>query len=177
MYPCSTISFLSLLMRLYYLWPQKLQNCMIPFNSEAIQTTMIATKLFWPLYLGYNHVLQYNVYGLQLSDFSISLAFAPNWHSQTYPDIFKYNLKELNYLPLLQSSARTAAYGLRLQSQHIPGISSVPLDSPKLNCTGSVSFDLVFSRYCGLFWASSYFWHQFWLDHGIQTCLFLDWTS
>ena len=50
------------LMRLHHLWPQKLQNCTIPFNLEAIQITMIATKLFQPLYLGFNHILQYIIY-------------------------------------------------------------------------------------------------------------------
>ena len=43
------------------------------------------------------------------------------------------------------------------QSQHVPSILLVPLDGPKLNCTGSVSFDLVFSRYHGLFQSSLYF--------------------
>ena len=51
-------------MRLHYLWPWKSQNCTIPVNLEAIQTTMIASKLFQPLYLGYNQVLHYIVYGL-----------------------------------------------------------------------------------------------------------------
>ena len=165
------------LMRSHYLWPRKSQNCTIPVNLEAIQITMIATKLFQPLYLGFNHVLQYNIYGLQLSNFSISLAFTPNWHPQTYPIIFKYNLKKLNYLQSPQSSARTASYGLGLQLQHVPSILSVPLDGLKLNCTGSVSFDSVFLRYCGLFQSSFHFWHQFWLDCSIQACLFLDWTS
>ena len=50
-------------MRLHYLWPWKSQNRTIPVKLEAIQTTMIATKLFWPLYLGYNHILQYNYCG------------------------------------------------------------------------------------------------------------------
>ena len=41
--------------------------------------------------------------------------------------------------------------------QHVPSISSVPSDSLKFNCTGSVLFDSVFSRYHSLFWASVYF--------------------
>ena len=66
-------------------------------------------------------------------------------------------LKKLNYLQLPQSSARTASYDLRLQSQHIPSISLVPSDGLKLNCTGSVSFNSVFSRYHSLFQAPVYF--------------------
>ena len=37
---------LKVVMRSHYLWPQKLKNCTIPVNLEAIQTSMIATKLF-----------------------------------------------------------------------------------------------------------------------------------
>ena len=57
------IDLMYMLMRLHYLWPQKLKNHIIPFNLEAIQITMIATKLFQPLSLGFNHILQYIVYG------------------------------------------------------------------------------------------------------------------
>ena len=155
------------MMRLHYLWPQKLQNCKITFNLEAIQITTITTKLLQPLYLGVNHILQYNVYGLWLSNSNTSSAFTPNWHPQTYLIIFKYNLKKLNYLQSPQSSTRTALYGLGLQSQHIPSIFSVLLDSLKLNCTGSVSFDSVFSRYCGLFWSLFHFLTSIlaWLQH------------
>ena len=56
---------------------------------------MIASKLFWTLYLGYNQVLHYIVYGLQLSNFNISLA------SSDLSVIFKYILKKLNYLQSL----------------------------------------------------------------------------
>ena len=62
-------------MRLHYLWPWKSKNCTIPVNLEAMQTTMITSKLLRPLYLGYSQVLQYIVYGFQLSNFSMSLAF------------------------------------------------------------------------------------------------------
>ena len=72
-------------MRLHYFWPQKLQNCTIPVNFEAIQTTTIASKLFQLLYLGYNRVLYYIVYGLRLSNFNISSAFTSDWHPWTYP--------------------------------------------------------------------------------------------
>ena len=68
-----------------------------------------------------------------------------------------YILKKLNYLQSPQSSTRTASYDLRLQSQHVPSISLVPLNGLKLNHTGSVSFGSVFSRYCGLLQASVYF--------------------
>ena len=34
------------MMRSHYLWPRKSQNHTIPVNLEAIQTTMIASKLF-----------------------------------------------------------------------------------------------------------------------------------
>ena len=146
-----------MLIKSHYLWPWKLQNCTIPFDLEAIQITTIAIKLFQPLYLGFNCVLQYNIYGLWLSNFSISLAFTPDRHPWTYLIIFKYNLKKLNYLQSLQSSTRTASYGLGLQSQHVPSISLVPSDSIKLNCTGSVSFDSVSSRYHGLFWSLFHF--------------------
>ena len=71
-------------MRLHYLWPWKSQNCTIPVNLEAIQTTIIASKLFQTLYLGYNQVLHYIVYGLRLSNFNRSLAFTSDWHPQTY---------------------------------------------------------------------------------------------
>ena len=40
------------------------QNCTIPVNLEAIQNTMITSKLFRLLYLGYNQV-HYIVYGLR----------------------------------------------------------------------------------------------------------------
>ena len=72
------------MMRLHYLWPWKSQNHTIPVNLEAIQTTMITLKLFQTLYLGYNQVLQYIVYGLQLRNFSISSAFISDQHPQTY---------------------------------------------------------------------------------------------
>ena len=58
---------------------------------------------------------------------------------------------------MLQSSTGTASYDLGLQSQQVPSILSVPSDSLKLNHTGSVLFDSVFSRYHGLFWSSVYF--------------------
>ena len=96
------------MMRLHYLWARKSQNCTIPVNLEAKWTTMIPSKLFQPLYLGYNQVLHYIVYGLQLSSFNISLA------SSDLSAIFKYILKKLNYLQSLQSSTRTASYNLRL---------------------------------------------------------------
>ena len=112
---------------------------------------MIASKLFQTLYLGYYRVLHYIVYGLRLRNFNISLA------SSDLSTIFKYIFKKSNYLQSLQSSTETASYDLGPQSQHVPSISSVPLDGLKLNCTGSVSFDSVFSRYHGLFWASVYF--------------------
>ena len=73
------------LMRLHHLWPRKSQNHTIPVNLEAIQTTMITSKLFQMLYLGYNWVLHYIVYGLQLSNFDISLAFTSDQHPWTYP--------------------------------------------------------------------------------------------
>ena len=79
------IAMLKPLMRSHYLWPQKSQNHTIPVNLEAIQTTTIASKLFQPLYLGYNRVLHYIIYGMQLSNFDISLAFTSDWHPQTYP--------------------------------------------------------------------------------------------
>ena len=79
-------------MRSHYLWLQKSQNCTIPVNLEAIWTTMIASKLFQPLYLGYSQVLHYIIYGLQLSNVDISLA------SSDLSASFKYNLKKLNYL-------------------------------------------------------------------------------
>ena len=50
-------------MRLHYLWPLKSQNCTIPVNLKAIQTTTITS------YLGYNGLLHYIVYGLRLSNF------------------------------------------------------------------------------------------------------------
>ena len=71
-------------MRSHYLWPWKLQNCTIPVSLEAIQTTTITSKLFQLLYLGYNQVLHYIIYGLRLSNFDISLAFTSNQHPQTY---------------------------------------------------------------------------------------------
>ena len=130
-----------LVMRLHHLWPRKSQNCTIPVNLEAV----------WSLYLGYNRVLHYIVYGLWLSNFNISLA------SLDLSTIFKYILKKSNYLQLLQSSTETASYDLRLQSQQAPSVSSVPSDSLKLNSTGSVSFDSVFSRYQSLFHSSVHF--------------------
>ena len=135
-------------MRLHYLWPRTSQNHTIPVNLEAIWATMITSKLFQLLYLGYNRVLHYTVYGLQLSNFDISLA------SSNLSTILKYILKKLNYLRSPQSSTGTASYDLK---QHVPSISLVPSDSLKLNHTGSVSFDSVFSRYHGLFWSSVYF--------------------
>ena len=138
-------------MRLHYLWLQKLHDRTIPVNLEAIQTTTIASKLFWPLYLGYNWVLHYIIYGLWLSSFDISLA------SSDLSTIFKYILKNLNYLQSLQSSTGTASFDIRLQLQHVPSISSVPSDGLKFNHTGSVLFDSVFLRYHGLFLSSVYF--------------------
>ena len=138
-------------MRSHHLWPRKSQNHTIPVNLEAIWATAIASKLFQPLYLGYSWVLNYIIYGLQLSNFNISLA------SLDLSAIFKYILKKSNYLRLPQSSTETASYDLGLQLQHVPSISSVPLDSLKLNCTGSVLFDSVFSRYHSLFRSSVYF--------------------
>ena len=82
----------SLLMRSHHLWPWKLQNRTIPVNLEAIQTTTISSRLFWMLYLGYNQVLHYIVYGLQLSNLDISSA------SSDLSAIFKYILKKSNYL-------------------------------------------------------------------------------
>ena len=73
------------LMRLHHLWPQKSQNRTIPVNLEAIRTTMIASKLFRVLYLGYYRVLHYIVYGLQLRNFDISSAFTFNRHPWTCP--------------------------------------------------------------------------------------------
>ena len=139
------------LMRSHHLWLQKLQNCTSPVNLEAIQTTMITSKLFWQLYLGCNWVLHYIIYGLQLSNFDISSA------SSDLSAIFKYILKKLDYLKLLQSSTGTASYDLGLQLQQVPSISLVPSDGLKLNRTGSVSFDSVFSTYHGLFESSVYF--------------------
>ena len=136
------------MMRSHYLWPWKSQNHTIPVNLEAIQTTTIASKLFQPLYLGYNWVLHYIVYGLQLSNFDISLA------SSNLSAIFKYILKKLIYLRSPQSSTGTASYDLGLQLQHVPSVSLVPSDGLKLNFTESVLFDSVFSRYHGLFWSS-----------------------
>ena len=130
-------------MRSHYLWPQKLQNCTISVNLEAMWTAMIASKLFQPLYLGYNWVLHYIIYSLQLSNFDISLAFTSNRHPQTYPLSSNISSRR-NYLWSLQSSIGTASYDLRLQLQHVPSVSLVPLDGLKFNCTGSVSFDSVF---------------------------------
>ena len=135
-------------MRSHHFWPQKLQNRTIPVNLEAIGTTTIASRLFQLLYLGYNQVLHYIVYGLQLSNFNISSA------SLDLSATFKYILKKLNYLQSPQSSTGTDSYDLRLQLQHVPSISLVPSDRLKLNHTGSVSFDSVFSRYHSLFWSS-----------------------
>ena len=103
------------------------------------------------LYLGYYQVLHYIVYGLQLRNFDISSA------SLDLSAILKYIFKKSNYLPLPQSSTETALYDLGPQSQHVPSISLVPSDGLKLNCTGSVSFDSVFSRYHSLFLSSVYF--------------------
>ena len=50
----SSINITDLLMRSHHLWPRKPQNHTILVILEAIQTTMIASKLFRPLYLGYN---------------------------------------------------------------------------------------------------------------------------
>ena len=141
----------NMVMRSHHFWPQKSQNCTIPVNLEAIQTTMITSKLFQMLYLGYNWVLHYIVYGLRLSNFDISSA------SSDLSTIFRYILKKSNYLQLPQSSTETASYGLGLQLQHVPSVSWVPSDGLKLNCTGSVSFDSVFSRYHGLSQSSVYF--------------------
>ena len=129
------------MMRSHHLWPWKSQNRTIPVNLEAIQTTMIASKLFQTLYLGYNQVLHYIVYGLQLSNFDISSA------SLDLSTIFKYILKKSNYLQLNPVQKQP-------QLQHVPSVSLVPSDGPKLNCTWSVSFDSVFSRYHSLFWSS-----------------------
>ena len=126
-------------MRLHHLWPRKLQNCTIPVNLEAIRTTMIASKLFQPLYLGYNRC-------------DLAISTYP-WHSHPigilglicYLWIYPQEVKSL------QSSTETASYDLGFQLQHVPSISSVHLDSLKL------SFDSVFSRYHGLFWSSVYF--------------------
>ena len=137
-----------LVMRLHHLWPRKSQYCTIPVNLEAIWTTTITSKLFQTLYLDYSWVLHYTVYGLWLSNFDISSA------SSDLSTIFKNILKKLNYLWSPQSSTGTASYDLGLQLQHIPSISSVPSDGLKLNRTGSVSFDSVFSRYHGLFQSS-----------------------
>ena len=138
-------------MRSHHLWPRKLQNCIIPVNLEAIQMTMIASKFFWMLYLGYYRVLHYIIYGLRLRNFDISSA------SSDLSAIFKYIFKKSNYLQSLQSSTETASYNLGPQLQHVPSILLVSSDGLKLNRTGSVSFDSVFSRYHGLFWSSVYF--------------------
>ena len=53
----------------------------------------------------------------------------------------------------------------RLWEHDVPSILLGPSDGLKLNHTGSVSFDSIFSRYCGLLF---HFWHQFQLDCGIQ---------
>ena len=139
------------MIRSHYIWPWKLQNCTIPVNLEAIQTTMIASKLFRPLYLGYNQVSHYIIYGLQLSNFDKSSA------SLDLSTIFKYILKKLNYLRLPQSSTGTASYDLGLQLQHVPSILLVPSNGLKLNHTGLVLFDSVFSKYHSLSQASAYF--------------------
>ena len=78
------LSFHVPLMRSHHLWPRKSQNCIIPVNLEAIQTTTITSKLFRMLYLGYYRALPYIVYGLQLGNFDISLA------SSDLSAIFKY---------------------------------------------------------------------------------------
>ena len=72
------------MMRSHYLWPWKSQNCTISVNLEAIWTTMIASKLFQPLYVGYSWVLHYIIDSLWLSNFDISLAFTYDWHPRTY---------------------------------------------------------------------------------------------
>ena len=95
---------------------------------------MLATYKFW-------HILGIHI---QLASLDLSA-------------IFKYIFKKSNYLQLPQSSTETASYNLRPRSQHVPSISSVPSDGLKLNRTGSVSFDSVFSRYHSLFWSSVYF--------------------
>ena len=73
------------MMKSHHLWPWKLQNHTIPVNLEAIQTTTITSKLFQMLYLGYNRVLHYIIYGLQLSNSDISSAFTSDQHPWTYP--------------------------------------------------------------------------------------------
>ena len=103
------------------------------------------------LYLGYYQVLHYIVYGLQLRNFDISSA------SSGLSAIFKYIFKKSNYLQSLQSSTETASYNLGPQLQHVSSVLLVPLYGLKLNRTGSVSFDSVFSRYHGLFQSSVYF--------------------
>ena len=70
----------------HYLWPRKLASEIAKsHNLEAIWTTTTASKLFQTLYLGYNWVLHYIIYGLRLSNFDISSAFTSNWHPWTYP--------------------------------------------------------------------------------------------
>ena len=117
---------------------------------------MIASNLFWLLYLGYNQVPHYIIYGLWLSKFDISLAFTSDWHPRTYPlssTISSRSQVTCDRRNLVQKQP----HDLGLQSQHVSSVSLVPLDSLKLNSTGPVSFDSVYSRYHGLFQSSVYF--------------------
>ena len=138
-------------MRLHHLWPWKSQNRIIPVNWETIRMTTIASKLFWTLYLGYYRVLHYIVYGLRLGNFDISSAFTFDQHPRTCPLSSNISLRSqitCNCCNPVQKQP---------QLQHVPSVLVVPLDGLKLNRTGSVSFDSVFSRYHGLFWSSVYF--------------------
>ena len=129
-------------MRSHHLWPCKSQNCIIPVNWETIWTTTIASKLFQTLYLRYYRVLHYIIYGLRLRNFDISSDLSATSYITLRSQITCNHCNPVQKQP---------------QSQHVPSVSSVPSDGLKLNCTGSVSFDSVFSRCCDLFWSSVYF--------------------
>ena len=80
------------------------------------------------------------------------------WHPWAYllsSNIFSRSQITCNRRNPAQKQPHT--YELRLQLQHVPSVLLVPLDGLKLNRTGSVLFDSVFSRYHGLFWSSVYF--------------------
>ena len=152
------ICYNSPVMRLHYLWPRKSQNCTIPVNLEAIQTTKLLASYS-------DHYTQATIEFYTTSSMACNLAVS-TYSQHSHPigilgllcsAIFEYILKKFNCLQSLQSSTGTASYDLGLQSQHVSSISLVPLNGPKLNHTGSVLFDSVFSRYHGLFWSSVYF--------------------
>ena len=83
-----------------------------------------------------------------LRNFNISLAFTFDWHPQTY--LLSSNIS----LSQITCDCRNPVQK-QPQLQHVPSVSSVPLDSLKLNCTGSVSFDSVVQD------ITVYFGHQF----------------